>query len=87
MKAYERFKDEPGFTRVATLEELRAKDGNLSIPLFVAPATANGGTAANPAEAGQPDLPAAINAWLQSSQAVKVALGQVLGGKGVGGSG
>ena len=37
VKAYEAFKDEPGFTRVATLEEIRAKDGNLSIPLYVAP--------------------------------------------------
>ena len=33
--AYETFKDEPGFTRVATLEEIRHKDGNLSIPLYV----------------------------------------------------
>jgi type I restriction enzyme M protein len=33
VNAYEKFKDEPGFTRVATLEEIRAKDGNLSIPL------------------------------------------------------
>jgi len=30
---YEKFKDEPGLARVATLEEIRAKDGNLSIPL------------------------------------------------------
>ena len=36
VKAYERFKDEPGFARVATLEEIRAKEGNLSIPLYVA---------------------------------------------------
>jgi type I restriction-modification system DNA methylase subunit len=38
-KAYEQFKDEAGFTRVATQEEIRAKDGNLSIPLYVAPPT------------------------------------------------
>ena len=37
VSAYSEFKDEPGFTRVATLEEIRAKDGNLSIPLYVAP--------------------------------------------------
>ena len=42
VRAYERFKDEPGFTRVATLEEIRAKDGNLSIPLYVAPASSAG---------------------------------------------
>lgn len=33
--AYREFKDEPGFTRVATMEEIRVKDGNLSIPLYV----------------------------------------------------
>ena len=31
VKTYEKFKDEPRFTRVATMEEVRAKDGNLSI--------------------------------------------------------
>ena len=38
VNAYEHFRDEPGFARVAALEEIRAKDGNLSIPLYVAPA-------------------------------------------------
>lgn len=33
VQAYEQFKDVAGFTRVATLEEIRAKDGNLNIPL------------------------------------------------------
>ena len=33
--AYRDFRDEPGFTRVATLEEIRARNGNLSIPLYV----------------------------------------------------
>ena len=32
---YRDFKDEPGFAHVATLEEIRDKDGNLSIPLYV----------------------------------------------------
>ena len=32
VKAYQSFKAEPGFTRVASLEEIRAKDGNLSMP-------------------------------------------------------
>ena len=36
VETYKAFKDEPGFARVATLEEIRAKDGNLSIPLYVA---------------------------------------------------
>jgi type I restriction enzyme M protein len=74
VKVYEQFKDEPGFTRVATLEEIRAKDGNLSIPLYVVPATANGGSDANPATAAKPDLTAAINNWLESSKNVKKSL-------------
>ena len=57
VKAYSQFREEPDFTRVATLEEIRAKNGNLSIPLYVAPTAANGGTAAKSTGAGQSDLP------------------------------
>ena len=74
VKAYEQFKNEPGFTRVAALEEIRANDGNLSIPHYVAP-TANGGSDANPATPGKPDLTAALNGWLASSARVRAALG------------
>lgn len=35
VNAYARFKDTPGTTRVATQEEIHAKDANLSIPLIV----------------------------------------------------
>src|SRR5439155_19478133 len=51
VKAYQQFRNEPGFTHVATLEEIRAKDSNLSIPLYVATVAANGGFDANSAEA------------------------------------
>ncbi len=71
VKAYERFKGEPGFTRVASLEEIRAKDGNLSIPLYVASmdtvAKPNGGTI-------QSNLPDALNGWLESSKTVRESL-------------
>ena len=73
VRAYEQFKDEPGFTRVAMLEEIRAKDGNLSIPLYVAPA-ANGASDSNSAAAGQPGLSAALDGWLESSSAVRQSL-------------
>lgn len=79
VKAYERFKDESDFTRVATLEEIRAKDGNLSIPLYVAPAAANGETGVNSAEAGKPDLTVAINGWLNGSAAVRRSLTGLFG--------
>ena len=35
VKAYQAFADEPGFAKVATTEEVLAKDGNLSIPRYV----------------------------------------------------
>ncbi|MEW6198007.1 MAG: class I SAM-dependent DNA methyltransferase [Planctomycetota bacterium] len=73
--AYKAFKDEGGFTRVAPLEDIRAKDANLSIPLYVAPASngarsdvgKNGGT-----------LPTALSAWLTSAREVRAALATLL---------
>ena len=38
--AYRAFEDQPGFARVATLAEIGAKDGNLSIPLYAGAAVA-----------------------------------------------
>ena len=35
--AYQAFADEPGFATVATIDEVLAKDGNLSIPRYVRP--------------------------------------------------
>jgi len=49
------------------------KDGNLSIPLYVAPA-ANGASDANSAAASQPGLSAALDGWLKSSSAVRQSL-------------
>ena len=77
VQAYEQFADIPGFARVVTLAEVRAKDGNLSIPLYVAP-VANGGTDSNPTAGGQPDLGIALNAWRASSQAVRASLCAIL---------
>jgi type I restriction enzyme M protein len=76
VQAYEGFKDEPGFTRVATLEEIRAKDGNLSIPLYVAPA-GNGGLEISPG-ADTTSLPAALAGWLESSRNVRDSLHSLL---------
>lgn len=47
LKAYRAFADEPGFARLATVEEVLAKDGNLSIPRYVRPTLGEG--------AGNPD--------------------------------
>ena len=75
VKAYEKFKDEPGFTRVATPEEIRAKDGNLSIPLYVAPQVI---VDASPGEAGTTSLPATLGGWLESSARVRMSLSVLL---------
>jgi type I restriction enzyme M protein len=76
VQAYEQFKDEPGFTRVATLEEIRAKDGNLSIPLYVAPASP-GGNGPGAAFASD-EIPKVLEAWLTSSSRVRDALNALL---------
>ena len=78
VKAYEQFQDEPGFTRVATLEEIRAKDGNLSIPLYVSSVAT--GTATND-ELTQSSFPDALTNWLKSSSALRQSLKRLEIGK------
>jgi type I restriction enzyme M protein len=74
VKAYEQFKDEPGFTRVATLEEIRAKDGNLSIPLYIASAA----TGNNHEVKARVDLAGSMDQWRKSSTAVGQSLAELL---------
>jgi type I restriction enzyme M protein len=74
VQAYQQFKDEPGLARVATLEEIRAKDGNLSIPLYVAPA-ANGSTVEVKGDSG---LAGSCGQWLQSVATVTESLARLL---------
>jgi type I restriction enzyme M protein len=69
VQAYEQFKNEPGFTYVATLEEIRAKDGNLSIPLYAAQTSPGGND--QDSEAAAKELPKAIQNWLTSSRRVR----------------
>ena len=78
VKAYKVFKDEPGFARVATLEDIRAKDGNLSIPLYVAPATEVRQDRAGYAVGGEGGLEKALTDWLDSSRQVRTALDALL---------
>ena len=51
LAAYKAFADEPGFAKVATLAEIAAKEGNLSIPLYVKRVAAASATDSN-GEAG-----------------------------------
>jgi CRISPR-associated endonuclease Cas3-HD len=77
VKAYEKFADDPGFARVVTLEEIRAKDGNLSIPLYVAPA-ANGNAATSPETTNTTSLPSALTGWLDSAAKTRKSLQSLL---------
>ena len=75
VRANERFQEEPGFTRVATLEEIRAKDGNLSIPPYVAPAIAQAETKVGSAGSS---LEGSLSASLKSSCAARESLSGLL---------
>jgi type I restriction enzyme M protein len=73
-RAYKTFKNEAGFAQVGTLDDIRAQDFSLSIPLYVAPATANG-------EKGVPDrtaLKSVLDDWLKSQREMVNALRQIL---------
>jgi type I restriction enzyme M protein len=72
VRAYQDFKAEPGFTHVATLEEVRSKDGNLSIPLYVE--TATQAQREEAAGAATTALPEALAGWLHSALEVRSAL-------------
>jgi type I restriction enzyme M protein len=80
VRAYQDFKDEPGFTRVVSVEEIRSKEGNLSIPLYVGGETQAQSDAA--AETATTALPVAISAWLESSAAVRQSLQTLLSSSG-----
>lgn len=79
VRAYQEFKDEPGFTRVVPIEEIRAKEGNLSIPLYVGGETQAQTDAAT--ESATMALPDSLQAWLESSAAVRQSLQSLLSGK------
>ena len=76
VRAYQSFQDEPGFTRAVPVEEIRAKEGNLSIPLYVGGETQSQTDAA--AASATTALPEALAAWLKSSAAVRESLNTLL---------
>ncbi|SKA90252.1 N-6 DNA Methylase [Prosthecobacter debontii] len=72
VRAYQDFKDEPGFTRAVPIEEIRAKEGNLSIPLYVGGEThVQTDGAGESATAALPDV---ISAWIESAVTARRAL-------------
>jgi type I restriction enzyme M protein len=78
IKAYETFKDEPGFAGVATLEEIRNQGGNLNISLYVAATQA--ASVRNAATNGNA-ISKSLSSWLKSGREVRCALNEILGEK------
>lgn len=78
VQAYVQFKDEPGFSRVARLEEIRAREGNLSIPQYVTPATPRGTDGDTDANDGEKKLDIVLADWLESSRILREALAAIM---------
>jgi type I restriction enzyme M protein len=78
LAAYRAFKDEPGFTNVAGLQEIRAKGGNLSIPLYAPLAIAS--SSAGEGSSGS-DVAAALTGWLKSSAQVRKSVDRICGAR------
>ncbi len=76
VKAYRDFVEEPGFAYVATLEELRNKEGNLSIALYCSSPQMDTSTSEDDAIAA--DLSKAIADWIYSGSKLRTALSKTL---------
>ena len=61
-----------GFARLASLDEIRSQDGNLSIPLYVRPANGNGSSAGG--NGGRKALDKAITEWQDSSATLRQSM-------------
>ncbi len=62
--AYRDFVDVPGFARVVAVADIRVKDVNLSIPLYVAPTPVAEHTRAGYAVSGEGGLQNALADWM-----------------------
>ena len=76
--AYRDFADVAGFARAVPLADIRAKDGNLSIPLYIAPATGAEEERAGYAVGADGGMERALTDWLESSAKVRNALATLL---------
>ena len=68
--AYQSYSDIEGFTYIAMLDEIRANDGNLSIPLYVRKRVVR----EQAGEYAADGLRAAVAAWQESSKSLQVTL-------------
>lgn len=74
VETYRTGREEPGFSRLVPLDEIRRREGNLSIPLYVGNGE-NGDQEAG--ETAAPTLESALNSWLTSRQSVQVSLNRI----------
>jgi type I restriction enzyme M protein len=75
LEAYREYKSIPGFSTVASLEEIRANEGSLNIPLYVRPAAQ---VASSPGRESGVSASDALEAWLSSARAARASLPQVI---------
>ena len=78
VRVYETFKDEPGFARVVTLEEIRKQGGSLNIPLYIAaiePVSAKNVTTNGNA------IGESLAVWLKSAGELRCEVKELLGEK------
>lgn len=75
VKAYEDFKDEAGFTCVATVSDVRKQDWNMNIPLYVV----NAEHRRTEIRSSRGSLDAAIAAWLCGAKNVRKSISALLG--------
>lgn len=71
VRAYQDFQDEAGFAKVASVDEVREKGGNLGLPLYLETMGTNGAVGN---DSGSGRLEASLRTWLKSSMDVRVAL-------------
>lgn len=74
VQVYEQFANEPGFAGVVPIEEIRARDYNLSIPLYVTPSDMTEVDRVN----SNTTLAVMLNRWLVSRKSVADSLRAIL---------
>ncbi|MCI1963279.1 MAG: type I restriction-modification system subunit M [Ancrocorticia sp.] len=74
LRAYQAFQDQPGFTRVATVDDIAALDYTLAIPRYVSPVAAS--------DAGNQDAPTsiedALTAWRRAAAQTDAVFAELL---------
>lgn len=74
LRAYQAFQDQPGFTRVATVDDIAALDYTLAIPRYVSPVAASD---AGNGDAG-PGFAEALTAWRRAAAQTDAAFAELL---------